>query len=64
MYRDFITYLSENELDDLVTDIENDTNIEFLMSFVKDHLEDSEILKTLDTGVIHDMFLYYVNHKS
>lgn len=63
MYRDFITYLSENELNDLVTDVENDTNVEFLKSFVKDHLEDSEILKTLDTGVIQDMFKYYIEHK-
>lgn len=64
MYFNFTTYLAANELNDLATDVENDTNVEFLMSFVKDHLEDSEILKTLDTGVIHDMFLYYVNHKS
>lgn len=63
MYLNFIKYLKENELDDLATDVENDTNIEFLKSFVKDHLEDSEILKTLDTSVIHDMFKYYIEHK-
>lgn len=64
MYNEFIKYLNDNELHELAKDIENDTNVDFIITFVRDHLEDSELLRTLDTGIIHDMFLYYVNHKS
>ena len=64
MYLNFINYLKENELYELAENVENDTNVEYMLAFVKDHLEDASIIETLDTGVIHDMFLYYVNHKS
>lgn len=64
MYTNLVNYLNDNELYELAKDVINDTNTEYMITFVRDHLEDSEILRTLDTSVIHDMFLYYVNHKS
>lgn len=63
MYNDFIKYLEDNELHDLVINVKENSNTEYILSFIKDHLEDSEMLSTLSTSIIHDMFKYYIDHK-
>lgn len=63
MYDEFIKYLEENELHDLVKNVKENSNTEYILCFIKDQLEDEEIISTLDTGIIHDMFKYYIDHK-
>lgn len=63
MYKHFINYLKKNELYELAEEVEINENTKYTLLFIEDHLEDIEIVKTLNASVIKDMILYQLNHK-
>lgn len=62
MYKDLLSYYSDNEISDYNESILNDTYDDTLLSEIENHFNESEMLQDLPTGVIKDMFIYYTKH--
>lgn len=69
-YPEMYDYFIFNEFDDPINDphgylksIKEDTYNEHLLLTINNHLTEEDILKDLSTGLIKDMFSYYIKHK-
>lgn len=69
MYKNLINYFVENEYDNPINDpdhilpsLRNDERNTDLLQMIVDYLNDSELIHDLPTGIILDMFTYYVKH--
>jgi hypothetical protein len=68
-YPEMYDYYVDNEYDDPRNDphgylksIKEDTRNDELLGEIENHLNEEDILKDLSTGLIKDMFSYYIKH--
>lgn len=62
MYKDLLKYYNDNEIYDYDETIRNDTYNDDLISDIENHFNDEEMLQDLSTGILKDMFSYYIKH--